>query len=872
MSLLVLSLKLLWRNWRSGEVKILAGALVIAVAIVTAISVFTDRLESSLVKESATFLGADRVVESSQPMPDDWFDSSESQSLQQAHTVEFVSMVFSGEEMNLASVKAVDSAYPLLGNIEISDQAFAVDPASIVIAEGVPAAGTAWVDSRLLPLLQASVGDEVQVGDKRLTITSVIVNEPDRGDALGMMGPRLMMHRDDLAATNVIQPGSRVTYRWLLSGAENQLDDFIEWLTPLMTDHQRLIDLESSQQQLANALDRGKRFLLLAGIVGVLLAGVAIAIAAQHFSARHIDQVALMKSLGASATRVRALYSFQLLYLAFFASLAGLLLGEGIQRLVSMTLSALFPVELGAASFQAYQIGVFTGFICVIFFALPPLWHLPKIPPIKILRRELDIASMSAYRQAVIGLFAILFLIIVYSQNIGLTATVFASLLCIVCVAYFIARGLLELGKKVGDRAGNVWRLALANLQRNQGQTTIQILVFATAIMLLLTLTTIRTSLIDEWQVRLPEDAPNHILLNISDYEKNDISELFANNQFEAPQFSPMLRARLVSINGQEPTEKQRQENGVFRRELMVSWRENLPSDNEIIEGQWWPNHESSDETSDEASTDSNKETSTDVDTAVNDNNSSNENTENTLSDSVLGGVSIEVEVAKRLNIQVGDVLGFSVGGLSADVVVESLRSVNRDSFEWYIFLIEPNAFDHFQPTYRTDIFLSPNEKLFLNTLLVNHPTVVVFEFDKILNQIRNIVDQVSRGVELVLWLVIFGGFMVLLAAVNSSMETRLQEAGLIRALGSSRKIILGSIWAEFSMLGFFAGVLAVISSEVFLLGLQKWLLDVPLQPHFSLWFIGIVMGTVAIGLLGLLSCRQVVTSPPAIVLRSIDA
>ncbi|MGI1678421.1 MAG: FtsX-like permease family protein [Cellvibrionaceae bacterium] len=835
-ALLSLSFKLLWRNWRSGEIKILAGALVIAVAIVTAISVFTDRLESSLIKESATFLGADRVVESSQPIPTEWFTSADIESMQQAQTTEFVSMVFSGEEMNLSSVKAVNSSYPLLGKIEVSDQPFAVDDKTITDASGVPSPGTAWVDSRLLPLLQASIGDEVQVGDKRLTMTKVIINEPDRGDALGMMGPRLMMNLEDLASTNVIQPGSRVTYRWLLGGTKSQLDDFVEWLTPELNDHQRLIDLESSQQQLANALDRGKRFLLLAGIVGVLLAGVAIAIAAQHFANRHIDQVALMKSLGASASRIRTLYFLQLMLLAFFASLIGLALGEIVQRLVSMTLSALFPVALGNASFQAYEMGVFTGFMCVLFFALPPLWHLPKIPPIKILRRELSVNSLRTNLQAGLGLLAMLILIFIYSRNVGLTVTVFFSLVSIIAVSLGIAHGLLALGKKAGNRAGNIWRLALASLQRNPGQTAVQILVFATAIMLLLTLTTIRTSLIDEWQVRLPEDAPNHILLNVAPYERESISNLLVKNNFDEPNFSPMLRARLVTINGDEPTEKQKEENGVLKRELMLSWRTELPEDNEVVEGQWW-------------SVDS-----------------------KTIDESSLGGVSVEVEVAKRLDIHVGDVLGFSVGGLSADVVVDSLRSVNRDSFEWYIFLAEPGIFDSFQPTFRTDVFLEPSEKLFLNDLLIKHPTIVVFEFDKILNQIRSIVDQVSRGVELVLWLVIFGGFMVLLAAVNSSMETRLQEAGLIRALGSSRKVILGSIWAEFSLLGFFAGILAVISSEVFLLGLQKWLLDVPMQPHYALWFIGITLGTISIGLLGLLSCRKVVTSPPALVLRGIES
>ncbi len=431
-SLFSLSFKLLWRNWRSGEVKILAGALVIAVVIVTAISVFTDRLESSLIKESATFLGADQVVASSQPIPSEWFSSAEEESILQAQTTEFVSMVFSGEEMNLASVKAVNASYPLLGKLEISDEPFAIDENVIAEAEGVPALGTAWVDSRLLPLLRASIGDEVQVGDKRLVMTKVIINEPDRGDALGMMGPRLMMNLSDLDATNIVQPGSRVSYRWLLSGKKSQLNDFVEWLKPQLNEHQRLIDLESSQEQLANALDRGKRFLLLAGIVGVLLASVAIGIAAQHFASRHIDQVALMKSLGAGANRIRSLYFLQLLLLAFFASIVGLLVGEVVQRLVSMTLAALFPVVLGGASFQAYEMGVFTGFMCVLFFALPPLWHLPTIPPIKILRRELIINPLRTKVQASLGLLAMLLLILIYSRNIGLTFAVFFSLLSII--------------------------------------------------------------------------------------------------------------------------------------------------------------------------------------------------------------------------------------------------------------------------------------------------------------------------------------------------------------------------------------------------------------------------------------------------------
>ncbi|MEX1033031.1 MAG: FtsX-like permease family protein [Cellvibrionaceae bacterium] len=831
----MLAFRLLWRNWRSGEVKILAGALMLAVAVVTAISVFTNRLEAALIEESAAFLGANRIVDSSQPIPEDWQQSAAAQfDVRQASTVEFLSMVFSDETTNMASVKAVSDGYPLLGRIEVSQRPFAVDPEDIAVADGVPAPGEVWLDSRLLPLLEAQLGDTVQVGDKELLATRVIINEPDRGGGMSMVSPRLMMNEVDLPATNVIQPGSRVSYRWLLAGDPGEIDRMVTWLEGQISDHQRVLNLESSQEQLANALDRGTRFLLLAGIVGVLLAGVAIAIAAQHFANRHIDQVALMKSLGASARRVRTLYLLQLLILAAFASVAGLLIGEIIQRLVSTTLSSLFPVALGNASIDAYGVGVLTGFVCLVFFALPPLWHLPTIPPLKILRREMPVRHLEAWAQGGFGVGAVLLLIFIYSANIWITLSVFFSLGAIISVAAILAWWMLRVGRQLGMHAGSVWRLALASLQRSPAQSTMQILVFATAIMLLLALTTIRTSLIDDWKLQLPADAPNHIFMNIAPHERESIGQLLADNDMGEVNFSPMLRARLTQINGEVPSEEARERNGSLRRELNVTWFEALPEDNEIVAGDWW----------DEA--------------RIND-------------EQALGAVSVEVLVARRLGLELGDRLTFSLGGLAVDVVVENFRTVNRDSFEWYFFIMAPGVLEDYSPVYRSDVFLPPERKNVVNDVLLKHPTVMVFEFDKILQQIRSIVDQVSRGVELVLWLVIAGGGLVLLAAVNASMESRLQEAGLLRALGSRRGLIIGSVWIEFSVLGLMAGLLAVFGSEVLLLSVQRWVLEVPMQPHFHLWVMGILLGTLVIGALGVFSCRRVVTVAPGVVLREVD-
>lgn len=831
----MLAFRLLWRNWRSGEVKILAGALMLAVAVVSAISVFTNRLEAALVEESAVFLGANRIVESSQPIPQDWQTSAADRfDVRQANTVEFLSMVFSDETTHMASVKAVSEDYPLLGEIEISDTAFAVKAEDLGIADGIPSPNEAWLDSRLLPLLEAQLGDTVQVGDKELEVTKVIISEPDRGGGMSMISPRLLMNLGDLPATNVIQPGSRVSYRWLLAGDSGEIEKLLTWLAGRTSEHQEVLDLESSQEQLASALDRGTRFLLLAGIVGVLLAGVAIAIAAQRFANRHIDQVALMKSLGASARRVRSLYLLQLLLLAAFASAAGLLVGDLIQRLVSSTLSSLFPVVLGGASAGAYGVGVLTGFVCLIFFALPPLWHLPTIPPLKILRREMPVKHLRSGLQGAFGVGAVLLLIFIYSRDLWLTLSVFLSLAAIIGVAGCLAWAMLRLGRRLGMQAGSVWRLALASLQRNPTQSTMQILVFATALMLLLAMTTLRTSLLDDWQLQLPDDAPNHIFLNIAPHERESIRKVLEDNAVEHPGFSPMLRARLTQINGEPPSEEMRQRNGSLRRELNLTWAEELPEEDEIVAGEWWDQARINDE-------------------------------------QALGAVSVEIEVAKRIGLELGDTLTFSIGGLMVDVVIDSFRTVNRNSFEWYYFIAAPGVLEDYSPVYRTDIFLPPGKKSVVNDVLLQHPTVTVFEFDKIIEQIRSIVDQVSRGVELVLWLVIAGGGLVLLAAVNASMESRLQEAGLLRALGSRRGLVIGSVWTEFSVLGLMAGLLAVFGSEVLLLSIQRWVLEVPMQSHVHLWFVGTLLGTVVIGALGVISCRRVVTVAPAVVLREVE-
>lgn len=842
LSQILLSAKLLWRNWRSGEVKILAGALVLAVAVVTAIAVFSSRMEQSLVRQSNTYLAADRVISSRFTIPDKWQEALKAYPLQQSTVTEFSSMVFSvvengnetegaGEDMQLASVKAVGEAYPLRGQLEISDTPFAPSN-KVTVAQGIPAQGEVWVDSRLLPLMNLDVGDRLAVGNKNFTITKVVIREPDGTQGFSMFGPRVLMNAADLEATGVVQPGSRVDYRWLVAGEENDLREFEARVKPQLDEHYQFITIKNSQRSISSALDRGTRFLMLAAIIGVLLASVAIAIASQQFARRHVDQVALLKSLGASAALVRRLYLYQMLLLGILASLVGIVFGEFIQQFIAVTLSSVFNIYLVSATASAYVTGLATGMICLLCFALPPLWHLPKISPLKILRRELATNPVSTGVKALLGIGAIIGLIGFYSGDTNITLSVVASLGLIIFIGMALALIMLRFSHQLGSRAGSYWRLALSNLQRYRNQSVVQILVFACALMLLMVLYAVRTNLIEEWRLQLPENAPNHFMLNIAPYEKDEIENLLVENQLQTNPIYPMVLGRIAGINDVELTEQDRRRSNSLRRELNLSWAEEMAVDNNLIDGVWWDQWQST---------------------------------------TGLPGISVEYEEALEIGLEIGDVVTFSLGGLSLKAEVASLRTVDWNAMTPnFFFLFSPGALDNFSVNYLTSVHIPGEQKSLINQLLREYPTIVVIEVDRIIERIRKIVEQVSRAIELVLWLVLIGGVLVLIAAVNASMATRMQESGLLRALGSGRKLILSSITSEFMLLGLFAGALGVFGAEALLLGLQYFVFDGEITPHYELWLAGPVLGALLIGSLGLVSCRRVVSVPPNVVLREI--
>ena len=833
----MLALKLLWRDWRSGELTLLLASLIVAVSTVTTITLFVDRLQQALVRESASFLAADLVISSSAPISPLILMRAEQTGLQRAETLDFLSMVFAADRAQFASVKAVNSTYPLRGKLIVADQPFV---RGRVATQG-PAPGEVWLESRLLPALGLAPGDQLEVGIANLNVSQVLIKEPDRGGGFNSAGPRVLMNMQDVASTAVVQPGSRLTYRYLFAGERDALAEFSTWVKPQLGEDARLFGVKDGTERIGNALQRGERFLLLGGLLGVLLAGVAIALAAQRYSLRHYDHVAIMKTLGASPSSIDSLFLMIFLVVGLCSTLLGSVVGYLAQTGIASILAPFIPIELPNPGWRPIWLGMVTGFVCLLSFALPPLLKLRSTEPVRVIRRDLAPATLNNRLSYVAALLGTIGLMWWYSQDLWLTAMIFSGGVVAVLVLSVLAYGLLRSGRVLGMQAGSAWRLALAGMQRRGQENTLQILVFGLAIMLLLILFLVRTALIDEWRAQIPADAPNHFALNISPQDVEPIRDLLVANDIVAQPLYPMIRGRISLVNGipakqydtdresrqQEPS-RDRGPNTTSGRNL--TWAADLPDDNEIVEGAWWPSDYSGEPL-----------------------------------------VSLEQDLAVANDLKVGDTLVFNIQGRPLVTRVGSIRTVAWDNLQPNFYIIfSPGALADFPSTFMTSFHLGTPQKLFLNTLIRAYPTMTVIEVDAIIEQIQLIISQVTLAIELVLALIMVAGGMVLLASIQASMDERFKQHAILRTLGASQRLVMGSLVIEFCMLGLFAGVLATVGAEVTVFALETQVFELEYQLNPLLWLLGPAVGVVLIGSIGTLATRKVVKISPTIVLREL--
>jgi len=844
-----LALRLMWRDWRGGELRLLLLALIMAVTSVTGIALFTDRLQQALLLESANMLAADRVLSGREPAPQAWLEEAQDRGLRTGEIVSFSSMAFSDTDNVLVAAKAVSDSYPLRGNLLVADQPFT----SGRPVEGGPLRGEVWVESRVVPALGLDVGGTVHVGEAEFVVSRVIVQEPDRqqGGMVDNAGPRLMLNLADLPATNVIQVGSRASYRYLFAGDQRDLDSFADWLDDQTQGQYRLRDVREESQEIADALGRGESFLMLGSLFAVLLAGVAIALTARRYSERHFDYAAILKTLGCTSHQITTIYVTILMLLLVLAIVLGSALGWLVHQVILQLLGAVIPIDLPPFGPTPFFVGALTAFVCLLSFALPPLLALRNTSPLRVLRKDLDDNRFGARLPYVFGFSGAVLLVFWYSADLMLTGILVAAVIGVAVAISVLGYGLLRSTAAVGTHAGNAWRLALSAVRRRRQQSVLQIMVFSLTIMSLLILILLRTDLIEDWQAQLPDDTPNHFLMNVNSGQVEGISRFLDDNGVEPMPFYPMVSAGLLTINGQTARDiwgapgEQRpisersadDENGEVADEedlprmanRQVTWTDRLPADNDVVVGSWW--HE----------------------------------------DQAAGFVSVERDYAERLGIRLGDELVFQAGGQRFEAEVQSLRSVRWDNMQPnFFFIFSPGTLDALGATYLSTALMDGEQKQVLNDLLRAYPTIVVLEVDALIEQIQNIIAQVTSAVELIAFLVLLAGALVLLACVNATLDERFRENAVLRALGAPRTLIMNSLLAEFAFIGLLAGIIATLGAEISMYYLQTRVFGQSFAAHYWAWLAGPVAGTLIIGVLGVMATRRVVRTSPLTVLREV--
>ena len=821
-----IAVRLLHQDWRSGELYMLAAALVLTVSAITAVGFFTNRIESAMARQGGELIAADLAIEGSSPPPDSYLGQAAELGLAGARTLEFPSVVMGKSGPQLVQVKAADPTYPLRGRLKVQD-AFAGRER---VAEGGPPPGEVWAEPRLLRLLDAQVGESVGLGETRLRIGAILSYEPDRGGTLFNLAPRVLLNREDIPATGLVSPASRVKHRLLLAGEIGEVDAFSRWLKPQLPANLNLVDGRTARPEFESALDRASRFMHLATLVTLLVAGSAIALASRRLVERQIDAVAVMRCLGAPRHLLMRVFVLRLLLFGLAASLAGCLVGWVGQIGLVAALSDWLGADLPPASLTPVAVGVVTGMVTLLGFAVPPLLQLARVPPLRALRRELGTPRAPAALAVAGAASALALLVLWQAGDLGMAWKILAGVAAALLTLVLAVLGLVRLAGVLVGRSRGVWRLGLAALARRPTFAVLQISGFGLGILALLLLAVVRVDLLKSWQESLPPGAPNHFLINIQQQEVEPLRAFLAGHAIAKAPIFPMIRGRLIRIGEREvkPSDYENpRAEGLVAREFNLSFADTMKDDNSIVAGQWWRPGDAAPQ------------------------------------------FSVEGGVAKTLGIKLGDRLTFFVSGHEVSAPVTSLREVRWDSFNVNFFVVSTPALLEPEPaTFITSFHLPPDRESMIPELVRSFPSVTLLDVQALLRQVRQVVDRGVLAVEYVFLFTLAAGILVMFAGIQASLEERRVEHGILRTLGTGRRALLGSLAVEFAATGLIAGLLASIFAELigWLLAEQLFALQFSFNP--GLWLAGVLGSGILIGLAGTLATYPLLIRPPLQTLR----
>ncbi len=820
------------RDWYSGELRLIGISILIAVACLTSVSFFTDRVRQATEQQATELLAADLVLISSSKIKHDIINLAIDSGLSYSLNESFRSVVVKDEKLELAEVKTVDSNYPIRGRLRISNVLFGKEQ----ITDSIPAQGSVWIDSRLLQVLQIDIGDSISLGASQLIVSKILTHEPDRGGDLFNIAPRLLMNRDDLDATNLILPGSRIQYRLLLGGNTESINQYREKIEQSQTDigkDIRVQGIKDARPEIKTALERAEQFLGLAALVSIALAGLAIAMSAQRYATRHYDVCAIMRCLGLQQKQITQIYLFQLLILALLCSLLGCAIGYIAQEGLNRLMIGLTQVSLPKPSLLPLFSGIFAGLITVLAFALPQLMRLRTVSPLRVLRRDLKPLPINNYLIYIVAVLALIFLSPWQSGNIKLTIYTLLGLFITAMILALSAKLMLHLLKRLQPKLKMAARYGLANVTRRSNQSTVQIIGIGIGITVMLLLTLIRTDLLESWKNRLPDNAPNYFLINIQPDQVNDVSSFLSTSLNQNISLYPMIRARLIKINNETINSENYKDPRAKRlaaREFNLSYAEKMPEDNRLTSGSWWPKEKGK-----------------------------------------KNYFSVEEGIAETLGINMDDDLTYIIAGQEITGKVTNLRWVEWDSFNVNFFVVSnPQALTSHPSTFISSFYISDSERPLLIDLVKKFPSITILDLDAILKQVRIIMDQVVRAIEFVFSFTLLTGLIVLFAALQSTHDERSSESALMSALGASRKQIVSGLVAEFLFLGLITGLLSAFAASIIKLVLAEFVFKIDVIINPLIWIIAPVVSCFIIVIIGLFGTRKVLLTPPMAVLRKI--
>ena len=824
----------LWRDVRSGELRLLVLAVTLAVAALTAVGFFADRLQGGLQRDARQLLGGDAVVATDNPTPEVFTQQAQRQGLKAVHTLTFPTMArasdMQGGSAKLVALKAVEPGYPLRGSLRIKSQTGAIEK----VAQSIPEPGQVWVEPQLMDALGLSMGDALLLGNSRFTIAAAIAVEPDRGTGFMNFSPRVMVNSADIEATGLIQPASRISYRMAVAGDEAQVKAFVKWADLQIKGDQpmrgvRIESVETGRPEMGQTLDRASKFLSLVALLAALLSAVAVALAARSFAASHLDDCAMLRVLGLSQRTIAASYCWEFALVGLFASGLGIAIGFGVHYLFVVLLAGLVDASLPAASLMPVFLGLGMGLTLLVAFGLPPILQLAQVPPLRVIRRDvgnLRPASLGVLSIGVAG-FAALLLAVSSDLTLGLIAVGgFAGAVLIFAGMGWLAIKVLRWS--VNDAtAPRALVLATRQIAARPAFTVVQVSALAVGLLALVLLVLLRTDLISSWKKATPADAPNRIVINVSPDQSEDFQQTLKSAGVEKFDWYPMIRGRLVAINGRDVSPDDFIEDRAKRlvdREFNLSHGAIRPSSNLIVEGRW--------------------------------------------TEEETGAISMEEGIAQTLGLKLGDTLRFDIAGVQTESKITSMRKVDWGSMRANFFAMYPVSQMGQVPATYMGAFKAPVTPGFDNALVRAFPNVTNIDMSATISQVQRVLDQVIRAVEFLFGFTLAAGLVVLFAAVSATREERARDFAIMRAIGAQNSLLRQVQRIELAGVGLLAGFLASCVASVVGWALARYVFE--FSWTVSLWvpLAGAVVGAVLALAAGWWGLREVLSRPVVETLR----